>query len=643
MLAISMAAVPSYAAGWVAAGPFGGNAEVIAVSPSNPERLIVGTKNANLFLSNDAGETWQNIAFPRQYTAMLHTLVIDPVNPSVFYAAIADEPRPGLYRSVDSGKTWRPVEGLGGEEVYSLAFWKEDSKVMAAGLRQSVRLSRDGGQTWKAISPSDNIELQPVVSVAFDPKDADVIYAGTPRLPWKTTDGGASWNLIADGMSTDSDIITVRVDSTKASRVFIGACSGFWRSLNGGAEWSKMAGIPFTSRRTYAFIQNPEHPEVIFAGTSRGLYRTRDGGNVWHEIAAHEIKSLAIADGTLYIATADDGLFKSTDDGATLKPIDDGFTSRNFSRISEAGEHLYTGTAFEQDAGSVFASSDDGLHWSRLNDPANLGNESVVSVVRTKAGTLVASTTSAVFRSADLGKTWTRVKNGPARVTSLCAPEDGLLAGTESGIYRSTDDGLTWKSVGLKLPVRSLTSSDPADSNSVVALLAHDLMFSADGGASWSGRHLPFFTEVYDVAASGGRILAGTSRGLFYSEDAGETWRAARSGIPTASITSVAIDPRDSSVAFAFEYGNLYESRDAGQTWRLYDHEGLGGAFVRNLAITKQSPHNLVAVTATRGIFVREIETTTASQSSFSPFEPRVEPRKDRYVPNQQNNKTPAM
>ncbi len=38
---------------------------------------------------------------------------------------------------------------------------------MAAGLRDGVHLSRDGGATWKLVSPADNIELQPVVSVAF--------------------------------------------------------------------------------------------------------------------------------------------------------------------------------------------------------------------------------------------------------------------------------------------------------------------------------------------------------------------------------------------------------------------------------------------------------------------------------------------
>ncbi len=155
--------------------------------------------------------------------------------------------------------------------------------------------------------------------------------------------------MVAEGMSTDSDIITVRVDPVKSSRVFIGACSGFWRSVNAGGNWSKMAGIPFESRRTYAFVQDPRHPEVIFAGTSRGLYATRDGGANWREVAAHEIKSLAISNSdlgpTLFVATADEGLLKSTDGGETLLPINDGFTSRTFAPLAQNGDQLLTGTS----------------------------------------------------------------------------------------------------------------------------------------------------------------------------------------------------------------------------------------------------------------------------------------------------------
>ena len=656
---------------WIPTGPFGGNAESIAVSPANSSILIAGTKNANLFISKNGGEKWQSIAFPRQYSAMLHMLVMDPSDPAVIYAAVADGTLPGLYRTHDSGKTWQAVKGLGGAEVYSLAIWSKNPHVMAVGMRDGVRLTHDGGATWQPISPAGNIELQPVVSVAFDPNNSDVLYAGTPRLPWKTSDGGANWTLIADGMSTDSDIITLRVDPNKPSRVFIGACSGFWRSTNGGALWSKMSGIPFTSRRTYAFAQDPQHPEVIFAGTSRGLYRTLDGGAEWKDIAPNEIKGLAVSNGTLYVASADSGLFKSTDRGETLAPINDGFTSRNFAPISEAGEHIYTGTNAEVDSGAVFRSSDGGLHWEKIADPASFGFGGILAGVRTRAGTLLTATATALYRSTDRGSEWTRTtisakaaelpaartspksvrKGEPAKVanrkntappplnpvhlTSLCALENAIMAGTEAGLYRSTDEGLTW-------------SMAAADGASIISLLAGRealaltpgrLLVSEDDGATWMARHLPFFSDVYGVAASGKVILAGTSRGVFRSEDGAMTWQAAESGLPVASVTSIAMDRADPSLAFAFEYGSFYESRDGGKTWRRSEEEGLGGASVRNLAITSQGPRHLLAVTATRGIFVRELDGERLTSSSF----PEVDLRKDRYVENQQNDKTPAF
>jgi photosystem II stability/assembly factor-like uncharacterized protein len=623
---------------WISAGPFGGNAEVITASATDPDLLLAGTKNANLFISRNAGENWTALDFPRQYSSMLHTLVIHPTKPGVFYAAIAEDRLPGLYRSVDAGKTWQPVKGLAADNVYSLTIWNEDPMVMAAGTQKTVQLSRDGGVTWKAISPAGNVELQPVVSVAFDPHSDSIIYAGTPRLPWKTVDGGQNWDLIADGMSTDSDIISLRVDPARPSHVLIGACSGFWHSSNAGKLWSKFGAIPFTSRRTYAFVQDPGKPELIFAGTSRGLYRTSDGGDDWKEIAPHEIKSLAIAGGVLYVATADAGLFKSTDAGVTLQPIDQGFTSRNFARISEAGEHLYTGTGMEEDAGAVFSSSDGGLHWERVNEPSRLDNASVIAVVRGAGQTLLASTGAALFRSTDAGQTWTRLKNpiAASKITALTVAGSVILAGTSSGVFRSENDGLIWHStVSTREPVRFLIQT----STSTYAVLKQDLLASEDSGATWTSRRLPFFADTYDVAASAGTILAGTSRGLFHSEDGGQTWHTPHSGLPLASITSVAIDPAASGPAFAFEYGNLYESRDGGNNWHRCDQEGLGGAFVRNFAIATQGPHHLLAVTATRGIYVREIIEGIAAQSGFS----AVDSRKENYVPNQQNDKAPAL
>lgn len=628
-------AVPRLHARWISTGPFGGSAEVVVVDPADQDFLIAATKNAVFYGSRNAGSSWQPIHFPRQYVSMLHAVIFHPTQPSTFYAAIADDSLPGLYKTTDGGASWNAVTGLGKGEVYSLAFFPGNPNIMAAGLRHGVWLSRDGGSTWNSISPADDAELQPVVSVAFDPENVGTIYAGTPRLPWKTTDGGANWDLIAEGMSTDSDIIALRVDASRPSRVLIGACSGFWRSNNAGALWSKMSGIPFTSRRTYAFAQDSERPELIFAGTSRGLYRTEDGGATWVNLCPNEIKSLAISGSVLYVATGDRGLLKSSDKGATLQPINEGFTSRNLTRLAERGEHLYTSTNFEADSGGLFSSSDSGLHWERVTDPARLGYENVIAVART-AGAMLVATRAGLFRSTDAGATWNKSKElfGGGKLTSIAALDEAVLVASDTGIYRSTDDGVSWSAVaGSRRGVTNLMYAGP-----VVAVLPGELLVSNDQGATWASRHLPFFVEVYDVAVAGNHLIAGTSRGVFRSDDQAETWRAAESGLPRASITTVAIDPVGGQLAYAFEFGNVYESRDAGRTWQRFDKEGLGGASIRNFVITTEGRRNLIALTNTRGIFVRELDEIASPKSSFS----AVQLRKDRYVPSQQNKSTPA-
>ncbi len=63
-----------------------------------------------------------------------------------------------------------------------------------------------------------------------------------------------------------------------------------------------------------------------------------------------------------------------------------------------------------------------------------------------------------IFKTADYGKTWTKIVNGiPDNDFVHAVREDplkaGLLfAGTEHGIYVSFDDGAEWQSIRLNLP-----------------------------------------------------------------------------------------------------------------------------------------------------------------------------------------------
>jgi hypothetical protein len=47
---------------WTALGPYGGGVHVLANVPSRPDTLIAGTRNALLFISMDATQSWQRTA-----------------------------------------------------------------------------------------------------------------------------------------------------------------------------------------------------------------------------------------------------------------------------------------------------------------------------------------------------------------------------------------------------------------------------------------------------------------------------------------------------------------------------------------------------------------------------------------------------
>ena len=135
-------------AGWDAIGPFGGSAAVVQVDSHHRGAVLAATSNAQLFRSDDDGDSWRDIPFPAQFRATLHAFVVDPQNPGVYLVGLSsDNPEySGIFRSADSGLTWKRIsEGLA---VWSIAIWPGDSRVLAAGTQDGVFVSRDAGESW---------------------------------------------------------------------------------------------------------------------------------------------------------------------------------------------------------------------------------------------------------------------------------------------------------------------------------------------------------------------------------------------------------------------------------------------------------------------------------------------------------------
>lgn len=147
------------------------------------------------------------------------------------------------------------------------------------------------------------------------------------------------------------------------------------------------------------------------------------------------------------------------------------------------------------------------------------------------------------------------------------------------GLLVTEDGGRTWRSMALK---------GHAD--------FHALAYSPRDGGVLYGWNVAGNPALFRIAATTGavarlraegladvlaltaspdgapRLLAGTMRGLFASEDGGETWRPVgglANGLP---VTAVVHHPTDARTVYAYAHGpggGLMRSRDAGATWEV--------------------------------------------------------------------------
>lgn len=211
------------------------------------------------------------------------------------------------------------------------------------------------------------------------------------------------------------------------------------------------------------------------------------------------------------------GLWKSTDRGANWTAVNDWWTNLSIaSMVMDPNNFdvMYVGT------GEGF-----------FNDNVARGvNRSVIR----GAG---------VFMTTDAGATWsqlpaTRAFQYTQRIAVQPLHSNVLLASVRpGGIYRSTDSGASWSLV------RSSFSSDqvafdPNDGTRAVghivdaSLLLHDVVWSIDGGLTWSNA-LTGLTGMNDYNARVELCYARSSPGVVYGSTGlagGKVWRSADGG-----------------------------------------------------------------------------------------------------------------
>ena len=140
-----------------------------------------------------------------------------------------------------------------GEEHYSTLYAVQvsphDPDVIWAGANDGpVHVTRDGGDTWTNVTPSDvppNGRVDAITPSPHEPGTATVaiqrrLLKDFSSYLYRTTDYGETWTRITNGLPSDYPVRTVREDPNRAGLLYAGTDFGLFFSLNAGQQWQPL-------------------------------------------------------------------------------------------------------------------------------------------------------------------------------------------------------------------------------------------------------------------------------------------------------------------------------------------------------------------------------------------------------------------
>jgi photosystem II stability/assembly factor-like uncharacterized protein len=273
-----------------------------------------------------------------------------------------------------------------------------------------------------------------------------------------------------------------------------------------------------------------------------------------------------------------------------------------------AGRDMW-GVGFDRTKGSVYKSTDAGLHWKEiwfgddlaryvLIDPTDVDTLYLSTGIfdREAANSDPATRTPGgvgVLKSSDGGETWLEANDGIENlyVGSLAIhPEDPqiLLAAAGnvtynqgSGVYLTRDGAEHWEKVIEGSGFFMAVDFVPGDPVTAYAAAGHSPFYrSLDDGQTWEamtpGDHgwgppgfrvaLPIDMQV-DPRDPDRVFVNNYGGGNYLSADGGRSWTSASNGYSGAEIWDVAVDPSNPAAVYANGRSGLFASLDGGVSW----------------------------------------------------------------------------
>ncbi len=228
----------------------------LAIAPSNPEIVWVGSGEANIFRSSnpgcgvwktsDGGESWTHMGLEETFT--ISRILVHPENPDIVYVAASghewtQNKERGLYKTTDGGESWEKILYKGPESgVNDLVMDQRDPEVLYATTWQRTRLKWNDPRTYETH------------------KDNGI---------WKTTNGGKNWKQLSDGLPESKYMGRTGIDVARSNPDVLYAFVDDYE-------------VAFKAEKGELDSYGRPKEDVIKGAT---LYRSDDAGESWKQVS----------------------------------------------------------------------------------------------------------------------------------------------------------------------------------------------------------------------------------------------------------------------------------------------------------------------------------------------------------------------
>jgi photosystem II stability/assembly factor-like uncharacterized protein len=411
----------------------------IAVHPSRPEMVFIGTNNYGVMVSSDAGKTFTptNGGFSGRFA---NAILADRETPNRIYASTINTATGGgfLFVSNDNGETWRPsMRSMPSRLItYSILQDVNDANVIYLGTNLGVYRSLDRGTSWAPVWAVEKkkapVKRTAKAAVAVAPKRRAVATPADTIMEAQQALNAAGYHLGEPdgkpGPATTAALKKFQVDrhlpaTGKLDAITIAALGIGKGSDPAAAERSDLILADAVNELVHTVDPQTQQPAIL-AATNSGLYRSSDPSKGWQKIS-----------------------YGSFDPRTTCIATD-----------PKRPETIWVGTP----ALGVLISRDAGMTWRQVEGVSREVSINTIALDPQRPNYVYVGTKQALYMSHDGGSTWrTRGGNLPfGDFTSiLINPRntDEIFVGnayqiTEigGGVYRTTDAGLTWGRIDPK-------------------------------------------------------------------------------------------------------------------------------------------------------------------------------------------------